>query len=152
MDILEKITTLARGIADTNGVELVDVELFRAGRRRMLRVYIGKAAGVSVEDCTRMSRDLSAVLDAEDWMGAESYILEVSSPGLDRPFKTLADWRRNLTREVRVMCREPWEGKWEYQGRLKSVDEQEAVLELDGREIKIPLRQVAQAKLEIKLV
>ncbi len=150
-DVTEKITALARGMAESHGLELVDVELQRGGRRRLLRVYVGKAEGVSMEDCARMSHGLSAVLDAEDWMGDSPYLLEVSSPGVDRPFKALADWRRNLGRDVRVFCRERVAGKLEWEGRLTSVDEHEAVLENRGQALRVPLRQVAQAKLEIKI-
>ncbi len=151
MDVLDKISALARGTAETHGLELVDVELFRAGRHRMLRVYIGKAEGVSVEDCARVSRELSTLLDADDVLSGDVYTLEVSSPGLDRPFKTVADWRRNLNREVRVTCREPVDGKFQHQGRLASVDENAARLEANGKEISIPMGQVALAKLEIKI-
>jgi ribosome maturation factor RimP len=151
MDVLDKISALARGTAETHGLELVDVELFRAGRQRMLRVYIGRAAGVSVEDCARVSRDLSTLLDADNVLDGDVYTLEVSSPGLDRPFKTAADWRRNLDREVRVTCREPVEGKFQHQGRLAALDETTARLESGGKEISIPLSQVALAKLEIKI-
>ena len=151
MDVLDKISALARGIAETQGLELVDLEIFRAGRRRIVRVYIGKAAGVSVEDCARTSRELSAVLDADDVLSGEAYTLEVSSPGLDRPFKTQADWRRNLNREVRVTCREPVEGKFQHQGRLLTVEENAVSLESGAGELRIPLSQVALAKLEIKI-
>ncbi|HAO98990.1 MAG TPA: ribosome maturation factor RimP [Fibrobacteres bacterium] len=151
MDVLEKISALARGVAETHNVELVDIELFRAGRRRMVRLYIGKASGVGVEDCARVSRELSTLLDAEDVLEGEAYTLEVSSPGLDRPFKTLGDWRRNLGREVRVTCREPVDGKFQYQGRLETVDENTVQLDCGGRKQNIPLNQVALAKLEIKI-
>ena len=151
MDVLEKISAVASGIALSHGLELVDAELFRAGRRRILRVYVGKAAGVSVEDCARVSRELSTVLDAEDVLEGEAYVLEVSSPGLDRPFKTLADWRRNLGREVNVTCRAPVEGKLQHRGRLAVADENAVLLESGGREWRIPLGQVALAKLEIKI-
>ena len=151
MDVLEKITELARGITATHGLDLVDVEMFRAGRRRMVRVYVGKAAGVSVEDCSRVSREVSAVLDAENWLGDDSYVLEVSSPGLDRPFKTLADWTRNVGRDVRVTCREKLDGKIQHQGRLIAADENAVTLESPSGSTSIPMGQVALAKLEIKI-
>lgn len=151
MDVLEKISTLADGIAVTHGLELVDVDLFRAGRRRILRVYIGKTTSVSVEDCARVSRELSTVLDAEDVLQGETYTLEVSSPGLDRPFKTLADWRRNLGREVSVTCREPVEGKFQHKGRLTVAEENVVLLDSNGKEWRIPLGQVALARLEINI-
>lgn len=151
MDVLDKISTLARGICETHGLELVDVEIFRAGRRRILRTFIGKTSGITVEDCARVSRELSAVLDADDVLEGEAYVLEVSSPGLDRPFKTLADWRRNVGREVRVTCREEVEGRFQHQGVLVSADENGAELESNGNKVTIPLNQAAMAKLVIKI-
>ncbi len=151
MDILDKISALARGIAETHGLELVDTELFRAGRSRIVRLYIGKSTGVSIDDCAKVSRELSTLLDADDVLSGEVYTLEVSSPGLDRPFKTLADWRRNVSREVKVTCREPVEGRFQHQGILVSVDETAAQLETKDRKLSIPLNQVALAKLEIKI-
>jgi ribosome maturation factor RimP len=151
MDVLDQITELARGTAATHGLDLVDVELFRAGRRRMVRVYVGKAGGVSVDDCARMSRGISAVLDAENWLGDDAYVLEVSSPGLDRPFKTLADWARNVGRDVRVTCREKLDGKIQHHGRLAAADENTVTLESSSGTVNIPMGQVALAKLEIKV-
>ena len=121
MDLIQNISHKAEKIAGDNGLDLVDVELFRAGRRRILRVYIGKAGGVSVEDCARVSRDLGVLLDAENVMEDDSYTLEVSSPGLDRPFKTLKDFRRNLGRFVRISTREPVEGRNVLVGKLEHV-------------------------------
>jgi len=151
MDVLDKISTLARGITESLGLDLVDTELFRAGRRRIVRIYIGKVGAISVEDCAKVSRELSVILDADDVLSGEAYVLEVFSPGLDRPFKTLADWRRNVGREIRVTCREAVEGRFQYQGVLTSVDETSAQLESGNQTINIPLNQVALAKLEIKI-
>lgn len=151
MDVLEKITELAGRVAATHGLELVDAELFRAGRRRMVRVYVGKAAGVSVEDCAKVSRDMSAVLDAENWLGDEPYVLEVSSSGLDRPFKTLADWNRNVGRDVKVSCREKVENRFEHRGRLVAADASAVTLETAAGTVTVPMGLVALAKLEIKV-
>jgi len=151
MDILEKISALAKGIVESHGLEFVDAEMFRAGRSRIVRLYIGKATGVGIDDCTKVSRELSVLLDADDVLSGEAYTLEVSSPGLDRPFKTLADWRRNVGREVKVTCREPVEGRFQHQGILLSVDETAAQLETKDRKLNVPLNQVALAKLEIKI-
>ncbi len=149
MDVLDQITKLARGVAESHGLECIDTEMFRAGRRRVLRVYIGKASGVSVEDCAKVSREMSAVLDAEDWLGGDAYSLEISSPGLDRPLKTLSDWKRNLGRNVVVFCREAVAGKLQHQGKLTLVNEDSVVLTIKTETLPIPLSQVSLAKLEI---
>jgi len=151
MDILEKISALAQGIAESRGLELVDAEMFRAGRRRTVRILIGKSSGVGVDECAKLSRDLSAILDAEGLMGEEAYYLEVSSPGLDRAFKKPADWRRNMGREVRVVCREPVGGKYDFQGLIKEVHDDAAVIETRGVQTRIPYTVMTSAKLEIKI-
>jgi ribosome maturation factor RimP len=151
MDVLDQITELSRRVCTTHGLDLVDVELFRAGRRRMVRIYVGKAGGVSVDDCARVSREVSAVLDAENWLGEDNYVIEVSSPGLDRPFKTLADWRRSIGRDVKVTCREKLDGKIMYLGKLVSAEEDEVTIEGAAGAVKIPMSLVALAKIDIKL-
>lgn len=157
MEVLEQITALAQRVCATHGLEVVDAELFRAGRRRVVRVYIAKAEGVSIDDCAKVSREMSAVLDAENWLGDESYVMEVSSPGLDRPFKTLADWTRNLGRDVRVTSREKIENKTVHAGKLIAADAASVKLEIPAKAkapaqvLDIPMAQVALAKLEIKL-
>ncbi len=151
MDVLEQITNLARGVCATHGLDLVDAELFRAGRRRVVRVYVGKAGGVSVDDCAKVSREVSAVLDAENWLGEDNYVMEVSSPGLDRPFKTLPDWLRNLGRDVRVTTREKINNKIQHQGKLLAASEAEVTLETPAGAVNIPMSLVAMAKIEIKL-
>ena len=151
MDVLDQITELARRVCATHGLDLVDVELFRAGRRRKVRIYVGKAAGVSVDDCARVSREVSAVLDAENWLGDDAYVIEVSSPGLDRPFKTLADWTRNIGRDVKVTCREKLDGKMIQVGKLVSATDAEVVLESAKGPVNIPMALVALAKIDIKL-
>ena len=161
MDVLDSITALAGRVCETHGLDLVDVEIFRAGRRRMVRVYVGKAGGVTIEHCARVSREISAVVDAENWLGEDNYVMEVSSPGLDRPFKTLADWKRNVGRHVKVSTREKHEGKIIHSGKLVSADENEVTLEVAGKtpkEIKegpkqviIPMALIALGKIEIKL-
>lgn len=150
MDLLETLSQLSAKVAESRGLELVDVEVFRAGRRRVVRIYIGKPAGVSVQDCADMSRDLSVLFDAENLMEDEPYNLEVSSPGLDRPFKNLKDYRRNLGRPVRITCREKVEGSFQHVGKLEEATEEEVVLEVGGARVRLPLSAVAQAKVDIR--
>ena len=155
MDLIQDIGHKASKIAESHGLELVDVELFRAGKRRVLRIYIGKREGVTVEDCAHVSRELGTLLDAENVMQDENYVLEVSSPGLDRPFKTLKDYRRNLGRFVRATLREPIEGlgpKKLVVGKLEAVADDRITLDADGASRSIPLELIVQAKVDIRLV
>jgi ribosome maturation factor RimP len=154
LDLIENITQLATKVAESSGLDLVDVEIFRAGKRRVLRIYIGKRDGVNVDDCAKVSRDLGTLLDADNVMQDENYILEVSSPGLDRPFKTLKDYRRNLGRFVRVSTREPvagMGGKRLVVGTLADVGEASITVDADGKPRSIPLDLILQAKVDVRL-
>jgi len=154
LDLIETISHLATKVAESNGLELVDVEIFRAGKRRVLRVYVGKREGVNVADCAKVSRDLGTLLDADNVMQDENYILEVSSPGLDRPFKNLKDYRRNLGRFVRVSTREAIEGlggKKLVVGKLADVQEASITVDTDGASRSIPLDLIVQAKVDVRL-
>lgn len=154
MDLVQETSRLATNVAETNGVELVDVEIFRAGKRRVLRVYIGHRDGVTVAQCAKVSRDLGTLLDADNVMQDENYILEVSSPGLDRPFKTLKDYRRNVGRFVRATLREPLEGlgnKRVVVGKLEDVGETSITVDADGTTRSIPLDLILQAKVDVRL-
>ncbi len=151
MDVLETLSQFAERIAESKGLELVDVEIFRAGRRRVVRIYIGKREGISVDDCANMSRDLSALLDAEGFLENEAYMLEVSSPGLDRPFKTVRDYRRNLGRQVRVATKEPVAGKSLHVGLLEEAGEDEILISAGGKKTPISMSLIAQAKVDVRI-
>ncbi len=150
MDLLDIVSGFAAKIAESKGLDLVDAELFRAGKRRVLKIYIGKQGGVSVADCADLSRELSAVLDAENAMGDDPFVLEVSSPGLDRPFKTVKDYARNIGQFVRISCKEQVQGKFLWVGKLEKVSEDEVTLSADGTENTIPLDLIVQAKVDIR--
>jgi len=139
-------------VAEARGLELVDVELFRAGRREVLRIYLHKPGGVSLEDCTQSSHHLSTLLDADDSFQSP-YTLEISSPGLDRPLKTPADWRRRVGEWVRAHLNEDVEGRKQWIGKLVRQDEEAAILQLEDEttEIRIPYRAVQLARVDVRL-
>jgi len=154
LDLTQDISHRAAKVAESHGLELVDVEIFRAGKRRVLRIYIGKREGVTVSDCAPVRRELGTLLDADNVMQDENYVLEVSSPGLDRPFKTLKDYRRNVGRFVRATLREPIEGlgsKKLVVGKLEDVGEDSITLDTDGTSRSIPLGLIVQAKVDVRL-
>jgi len=154
LDLTQDISHRAAKVAESHGLELVDVEIFRAGKRRVLRIYIGKREGVTVSDCAHVSRELGTLLDADNVMQDEAYVLEVSSPGLDRPFKSLQDYRRNVGRFVRATLREPIAGlgtKKLVVGKLEYVGEDSITLDTDGTARTIPLGLIVQAKVDVRL-
>ncbi len=147
----------ATRVAATHGLELFDVQFRREAYGMVLRVQIdrpGPAATaeecVSVQDCSHVSRDLSALLDVEDFIPV-AYTLEVSSPGLDRPLRGRADFERFAGRRAKVVMREAVDGQTFFRGRLAGVDADYALIDgEDGRQHRVPLGLVTRANLEVE--
>jgi len=149
---MEKIRAIAERVAESHGVELVEVELRGGGKARMLRLYIDKPAGVSHEDCANVSREVGTILDVEDAVPGGPYTLEVSSPGLDRKLLKPGDYQRFAGRIIQVQTRLPVEGTRHYRGRLESLPDGRIALEIAGSKIpgarvEIELDNVEKAKL-----
>ena len=148
-EIEEKIRSLAAGIAESEGLELVDLEFRLQGRKWFLRVVIGGENGVNAEDCARVSRQLGSVLDVEDFI-PHRYTLEVASPGLDRPLVKAVDFRRNIGRLVRVRTRGSVLAQQEFRGRIIVCDSDGIILELERKsDIQIPFVDIEDGKLLI---
>jgi ribosome maturation factor RimP len=130
---LDKIREIVERVAQSSGLELVDLELQGGGKARMLRIYIDKPDGVTHEDCANLSREAGTILDVEDVVPGGSYLLEVSSPGLDRKLSKPGDFRRFTGSLVKLMTREPIGGNRHFEGRLKSFQEGRLTLELTPR-------------------
>ena len=150
-EILERVRQIAAPLAAQEGLELVDVELGGAGGRQVLRLYIDKAGGVSLDDCTSVcssvSRAVSAALDVEDPVDG-AYDLEVSSPGLDRPLRTPEHFEKFKGSKVRVKTYAPLGDRKTFVGTLKDFVEGQVVVDVDGQEFRIPREQIAKANVE----
>jgi ribosome maturation factor RimP len=168
---LEKIRTAAERVARSEGLEVVDVE-WKVGKQRFLRVYIdrvppraqagsgtGDVAGgeaelkISHADCERVSQQLSVIMDVEELVDGPGYILEVSSPGLDRALKRAEDFERFTGRLAKISTAEPIEDAKFFEGRLAGFAEGKVRLELKGREAKIveiPLEGIRKANLVVE--
>jgi ribosome maturation factor RimP len=127
---LEHVRSIVDRVAASSGLEVVDVEFRGGGKSRMLRVFIDKPGGVTHEDCANLSRDVGTILDVEDAVPGGSYLLEVSSPGLDRKLVRPADYERFAGSRVRVKTRAPVEGSRHFEGRLQRFEDGRIVLEL----------------------
>ncbi len=150
-DVREKIRGVAAPLADEQGVSIEGVELAGNLRRLTVRVFIDKEGGVTLEDCERFSRSLSVVLDVEDFIRS-SYVLEVSSPGLDRPLKSVRDFEKSIGKLARVVTRESIEKQNFFVGRISGVREETIMLMVDGKgEIAIPYDFISRARLEIEI-
>jgi ribosome maturation factor RimP len=149
--IKNRISEMAESISGGYGVKVVDVELAGSARRTVVRVFIDKEGGVTLEDCATFSRALSASLDVEDFIKS-AYVLEVSSPGLDRPLKTIADFAMSAGKLARVITGEKIEGQNFFSGRITEVDGSNIRLILEhNREVIIPFDQISKARLEIEI-
>jgi len=152
-EIVEKVRAIAAPLAAGEGLELVDVELAGAGGRTTLRLYIDRDGGVSLDDCTSVSRAVSAALDVEDPLQG-AYDLEVSSPGLDRPLRTPEHFEKYAGENVRVKAYGPiaeLENRKTFAGPLRGLEEGRALIEVDGKLFRVPLEQIAKAHLEPRL-
>ena len=127
----KKAEVLILPIITKNNYELVDVEFVREGSNWFLRAYVDKEGGFSVNDCEKVSREFSDLLDKEDFI-EESYILEISSPGLGRPLKKDKDFERSLGEEVEVKLYKALEGQKEFSGILEAYDTDTVTLGFEG--------------------
>ena len=123
----KKAEALILPIINKNNYELVDVEFVREGSNWFLRAYVDKEGGFSVNDCEKVSREFSDLLDKEDFI-EESYILEISSPGLGRPLKKDKDFERSMGEEVEVKLYKAFEGQKEFSGILEAYDTETVTL------------------------
>lgn len=128
------------------GCELWGIEYVAQGRRSLLRVFIESDQGITVEDCERVSRQISSVLDVEDPITGE-YTLEVSSPGADRLLFTLPQFARFIGEQVSVRLRVPFDGRRNFKGLLKAVEDQDVVVEIDAEEYLLPIDTIEKANI-----
>jgi ribosome maturation factor RimP len=146
----QAIENIAGRVAADQGLTLVAVEIRGNPGSRVLRVLLDKEPGIGVLDLQQASQEISALLDVENPVQGH-YTLEVSSPGLDRPLKTHADFARVKGRLVCLELREPSQGRSEWTGTLSEATTDALTLDLDGRPVTFPLPQVARARMEMAL-
>ncbi|HED34517.1 MAG TPA: ribosome maturation factor RimP [Gammaproteobacteria bacterium] len=129
------------------GYELVEIELKPHPTNGLLRVYIDREGGIQLEDCSAVSSQISSVLDVEDPVPGQ-YNLEISSPGLDRPLRKTADFERFVGERVKIKLSVPTlEGQRNFTGRLKGVQDDEVILEMDGETHYLSLDSIDKARL-----
>ncbi len=147
--IVRNVSSLARPLVDEAGCELVDMEL--AGRQGsyVLRLLIEKPGGVTINDCAAINRELSCLLDMEDPIPSR-YTLEVSSPGLDRPFKTERDYRRALGKWVKVVSLDGDGGSVTRVGRLEGIEDGTVEIVCGDEKHRIPVASVRKAHRELE--
>jgi ribosome maturation factor RimP len=127
---LDHVRAIVERVAASLGVEVVEVELRGGGKSRMLRIFIDKPVGVTHEDCATLSREVSTIFDVEDAMPGGPYVLEVSSPGLDRKLSRAADFERFQGSRVKLTTRDPVNGNRHFEGRLEHFEAGTLTLDL----------------------
>jgi ribosome maturation factor RimP len=147
---LERIRDAAERAARSAGVEVVDVE-WKVGKQRFLRVFIDKPAGVSHSDCQAVSEQLGVLLDVEELVPGSRYVLEVSSPGLDRKLTKPVEFERFTGRLARISTTEPVENARFFEGRLAGYAEGRVKIEVQGRIVEVPFAGIRKANLVVEL-
>jgi ribosome maturation factor RimP len=142
----DRVREITERVAASGGLEVVEIEMRGGGKARMLRITIDKPGGVTHEDCAILSRDVGTILDVEDAVPGDSYVLEVSSPGLDRRLSRASDYERFVGSRVKVMTRHEVNGNRHFQGVLEKFEEGRLTLDVSKPREKQNKRQKKNAR------
>ncbi len=145
----QKAEALLRPIVEENGFELVDVEYVKEAGNWYLRGYIDKPGGITVNDCEAVSRRFSDCLDEKDFI-EDSYIMEISSPGLDRPLKKEKDFERAMGKAVEIRTYRPIEKQKEFCGILRAYDGAGVTIQEEDRELRFEKKDIALIRMAIE--
>lgn len=147
MAVSDKLEALLAPLVEDLGYEFVGIEYQSNPKNRLIRLYIDRPeVGIGVDDCERVSHEVSALLDVEDPVSGQ-YTLEVSSPGIERPLFTGAHFARFVGEVARVMMAVPVEGRRKFKGPIVSADDEQVVLEVDGERHTLTVADIQRANL-----
>lgn len=144
--VVSSLRDILAAVVTGLGYEFVGCELLREGRSALLRVYIDRPEGITVDDCSKVSRQVGATLDVEDPIQGQ-YTLEVSSPGIERPLFEIDHFKKYVGKFVKLRLEAPLEGRRHLVGELLQVDGNNIHLLMDSNEIVVPFSNVEKAKL-----
>ncbi|MDA0567840.1 ribosome maturation factor RimP [Streptomonospora sp. S1-112] len=142
----ERLAALLTPLLTEAGLELESIEVTPAGKRRLLRVVVDSDNGVDLDAVGEVSQEISTALDSSEAMGKAPYVLEVTSPGVDRPLTLPRHWRRSRGRLVRAVTAEGAE----VQGRVRDADDDGVTLEVDGRDHRYGYSDLRRAKVQVE--
>ena len=145
-----ELADLLRATVEAMGFTLWGLEFRAQGKNSLLRVYIDREAGVQVDDCAQVSRQISGILDVEDPIAGE-YNLEVSSPGIDRLLFSLEQCQQYVGEWLEVKLRLPFEGRKNFNGTLVGIEDQDVVVRIDDDEYVLPFDSIDKAKVKPRL-
>ncbi len=144
--ITEQIAELVEPVLYESGYELVDVEYLSERGNWVLRLYVDKEGGITIEDCASLSREIGPLIDVKDLI-RHKYVLEVSSPGLNRPLKKEADFVRVMGKKIKVKMTAPVNGRRNFSGYLKDIREHRLYMEVEGGLIALSMQEIDKASL-----
>jgi ribosome maturation factor RimP len=147
--IIKHVEAVARPVLEELGLELLEVQYRREQNGWVLRLTIDRLDGVSLDDCVAASREIGQLLDIEDFID-QAYNLEVSSPGLDRPLKSMDDFQRFKGRKAKIKTIAPIAGEHVFIGRIEQTEGETIILDVGPKEVRIPFSEVAKARLEVE--
>jgi ribosome maturation factor RimP len=147
-DLIPSLWSMIEPVLEPEGIELVDIEFKLEGGRWVLRLYIDTPRGVSLDDCELVSRQIGALLDIKDPI-EHRYVLEVSSPGINRVLRKERDFKLFAGSPVRIRTRSKLTGRRNFQGILKGMEESAIILEVDGARVEIDPGNVEKANLDL---
>ena len=147
-EIVDRVRMIVDPILSDEGMELVDLEYRRESKGWVLRLYLDKEGGITLDDCTRVSQEVGRILDVEDFIQTQ-YTLEVSSPGLSRRLKNEKDFMKFRGHLVKVKTFDSIANRRQFKGKLLGISENKVGIESDEGIFQIPLSNVAKANLEI---
>jgi ribosome maturation factor RimP len=156
VDVVGKVRAIASRVAVSYGLEIFDVQFRREAPGMVLRIRIDRPGSkataedsVTVDECAKVSRDLSAIFDVDDVVPT-AYTLEVSSPGLDRPLTSAADYQRFAGRRAKLVMREKVDGQGYFKGQLGGLEDGHVLIEGEDRRIhRVPIDVITRANLEV---
>ena len=146
MAVSDQIEQLIEKPIETLGYELVGVEYIKNGHETVVRIYIDSQQGISIEDCERVSHQVSGILEVEEPL-TSAYNLEVSSPGFDRPLFKERDFVRFVESEAKISMKLPVQGRRNFKGTLQGVSDGNVLIEVDGEIYELPLTKLSKARL-----
>ncbi len=150
-ELEEKIRMIAAPLLSELLLEIVEMQIRPQGKSLVIEILVDKpGGGVTIQECAILNRRIGNALEAENVIAGQ-YLLEVSSPGLDRPLKTRSDFSRGLHKEIKFFLTEPIEEQWEYLGKIVKVSDEEVVIEVKGRQTLLPFSKINKAKHNINI-
>ena len=148
--INDRVGAIALAAAAENGAEFVQSEILGTKRNPTVRVYIDKPGGVTLEDCSSVSRIIESALDADDLI-PHSYTLEVSSPGLERPLRDPDDYARFAGRMAKIVVRDAVDGQMHFEGRVTGIEDGAVVLAVGRTKmVRLPYDRIARGRLAVE--